>query len=548
MKWRGPEKDGDQWPTLGHQVAWMIQHSCAIPDGEYAGSPYILTDEMYRHLLNLYRLDPKTGRFVHFRGSQIVRPQGWGKGPFSAAWVCAEAQGPALFDRWATKAGVDAWGYEFQAGDPVGRPWPTPLIQITAATESQTDNVFRALIPMIELGNIRADIPDTGQTRINLPGGGRIEPVTSKARSRLGARLTAAVEDQTESWWESNGGRRLADTQRRNLAKMGGRFLETCNSWDPLDESVAQQTSEGKELGVYLDDIEPGPGSIHNKRERRRCMKKVYGDSMTAPKGAEWVPWVPPERIDGEIETLLARDPEQAERFFLNRKMATESAAFDYEKWAALADSKIVVPDKSLIVIGIDGARYDDALALVATDVEQAHQWPLGIWEVPKAEENNDEYEHPFDEVDGTLTDAFSRFQMWRVYIDPGSSTGNITPLVDKWKGRWGDKVVIEWPMNRDTPVGKAVANYAMAINAGDLTHDGDEVMARHIRNARRRKLKALDPDTHRQLWTISKDRPMSPRKMDGAAAGVLSWEARGDAIAAGATKTEKPGAFYAFS
>jgi stage V sporulation protein SpoVS len=36
-------------------------------------------------------------------------------------------------------------------------------------------------------------------------------------------------------------------------------------------------------------------------------------------------------------------------------------------------------------------------------------------------------------------------------------------------------------------------------------------------------------------MHTLSKDRPDSPSKIDGAMAGVLSWEARGDAIAAGA-------------
>src|SRR5262249_14430832 len=161
-----------------------------------------------------YRINPNTGKFVHFRGAQLVRPQKWGKGPFSAAWVCAEAdpEGPVLFDGWDS------------AGQPVGRPWATPWIQITAVSEDQTANVWRALVPMIELGDIRADIPDTGQTRINLPGGGRIEPVTASARSRLGQRLTGAVQDEAHSWLDRNGGWMLADNQRRNLAGMGGRF------------------------------------------------------------------------------------------------------------------------------------------------------------------------------------------------------------------------------------------------------------------------------------------------------------------------------------
>ncbi len=63
MPWRGPEEPGE-FPTLGHQVAAWIEASCAIPDGDYAGAAYVLTDEMYRFLLWYYRLDPDTGLFV----------------------------------------------------------------------------------------------------------------------------------------------------------------------------------------------------------------------------------------------------------------------------------------------------------------------------------------------------------------------------------------------------------------------------------------------------------------------------------------------------
>jgi hypothetical protein len=34
----------------------------------------------------------------------------------------------------------------------MGMPWPTPLIQITAFSEEQTDNIYDALRPMIDDG------------------------------------------------------------------------------------------------------------------------------------------------------------------------------------------------------------------------------------------------------------------------------------------------------------------------------------------------------------------------------------------------------------
>lgn len=505
MPWRGPEEEGEV-PTLGYLVADFIETSCVVPDGDMQGQKYLLTDEMLRFVLLFYRIDPKTGKFFYFRGGQLVRPQKWGKGPFSAALICAEAYGPVLFDGWDAD------------GDPVGRPWATPHIQVTAVSEDQTDNVWRSLQPMIELGDLKADIPDTGLTRINIPGGGLIEPVTSSARSRLGQRVTFCVQDETHSWTKDNGGRRLADNQRRNLAGMGGRWMETTNAWDPVEESVAQQTFEGDSPGVFKDDVDPGSGSVRNKRDRAKMLPRVYGDSY----------WVDLERIDGEIVALIEQgDPEQAERFFLNRKRAQQGAAFDIAKWRNLADVGFIVPDKSIITIGVDGARFEDALGVVATDVRQGYQFVLGAWEVPPSAPEG--YEHPLHEVDGVMLEAFSRYEVARVYVDPQW----IDPLMTAWQARWS-QVVQEWWTHRPTQIGYALRSYKAAIEGKDLSHDGSSVFERHISNARKKYLNAYD-DERRRLWTLAKDRPGSPRKIDLAMAGCLSWEARSDAIAGGA-------------
>jgi len=505
------------FPSLGYEVAALIQSSCAIPDGEHAGEPFVLTDEQLRFLLWHYRLDPETGKFVYFRGSQLVRPQKWGKGPLAAALICAEAhpEGPVLFAGW------DA------AGEPVGKPWPTPHVQVTAVSEDQVENVWRALTPMIELGALAADIPDTGKTRINLSSGGLIEPVTASAVSRLGQRVTFVVQDQTESWTVQNRGRALADNQRRGLAGMGGRWLETPNAWDPAEKSVAQNTSEDDEPGVHLDDVEPGSGSVRNKADRRRMLRRVYGDSH----------WVDLDRIDGEIVALLKRDAAQAERWFLNRKQAGESVAFDPEVIAAQARPGQLPAAGELVTIGIDGARFVDGLGIVATSVTTGLQWPVGIWERPA--DAAADYEHPWNEVDGALREAFESWYVWRVYVDEQY----IEDWVDLWRGRWGEKRIVKWLTNRPRQAGWAVRAYTTAIGAGDWTHNAHPDLERHLRNARRAKLPVLD-ERGVQMHTLAKESRDSPLKMDGAWAGCLAWEARGDAIAAGARKPARAAAF----
>jgi hypothetical protein len=506
-----PRPPEQQFWTLGPVVRHWIESHCVVPDGERMGDPFILTQEMAAFVDAFYAVDAKTKTFVFNRGGQFIRPQKYGKGPFSAALVCAEAAGPVL----------PVWDGDKLTG---GKAWDTPWIQITAVSEDQTANVFRALLPMIQLSDsLDMEIADTGLTRINLPGGGYIEPVTASARSRLGQRITFSVQDETHSWHQSNGGWQLADNQRRNLAGMGGRFMETTNAFDPVENSVAQRTFESKAPGTLIDDADPPAGSIRNKRERRKVMQAVYGDSLK-----EFGGWVDLDRIDAEVEALLEHDPAQAERFFLNRKLASEGAAFDFERWLEKARKRKAPPKGTPIVIGADGALNDDALAVVACEIKTGFVWPLGIWERPP--DAGPDYEHPKHEVDGVVQEALETYSVWRLYADDQW----IEALIERWQNRYGEKRVLVWRTNRPRQIAWAVRNFEQAIHSakGELTHSGDETLTRHIQNSRKRKLLVQD-DHERQMHTLAKPAHHSPLKIDGAMAAVLAWEARGDAIAA---------------
>lgn len=316
MPWRGPDAEGEV-PTLGWVVGEWIEAHCVIPDLDLKGTPYLLTDEMWTFLAHYYRLredaDPerRASAWVYRRG-QLVRPQKWGKSPFSAALICAEAIGPVLFAGWDAD------------GEPVGRPWSTALIQVTASSEDQTDNVYDALVPMIDYGPLADVITDTGATRINLPNDGRIDPVTSKARSRLGQRVTFVVQDETGTWTRGNGGLSLATTQNRGLAGMGARGVEITNAWDPAELSVAQQTYESRSTDIYRDYRQSPKGlSYRNKAERRKIHRAVYGDS--------W--WVDLDRIEADAFEILERDPAEAERFFGNRVVAGSDSWLPDKLW-----------------------------------------------------------------------------------------------------------------------------------------------------------------------------------------------------------------------
>lgn len=525
------------FPTLWVALDW-IQHHCVVPDGPYKGDLFELADWQAWDLVNFYRVKPgakptENATAFHFRRSQIVRPQKAGKAPYTAAHVCVEGVGPALFGGWAE--GGERWDcrdhgcgcgfvYEYEPGEAMGREWPTPLIQITATSEDQTDNIYDALRPMIDDGPLHDLIPKTGEAFIRLPRKGRIDVVTSNARSRLGQRVTFVPQDETGIWTPESGMVRVAETQRRGLAGMGGRSEETTNAWDPSEESVARKTAESKRTDIFRDHpTAPKSLSFANKRERRKILEHVY----------EGVPWINLDAIEAEAAELMETDAPQAERFFGNNLVAGSGRAFNPDRWAELHTPGHKVD--GLVVLGIDGARFQDALAIIATEVETGFQWPIGIWERP---ENAPEgYEHPMGDVDGALQEAMDSYDVWRVYIDPGSSAGNIEPLVEKWQGLYGEEKVLRWAMNRPKQTANAVASYVDAVATGEVSHNGDERFARHIENATKRKVSAKDDDGN-QMYVLAKETSDSPLKIDAAAAAVLSWEARGDAIAEGAEKT----------
>lgn len=516
MSWRGPNEPGE-YPTIGWAVIDWIEEHCVIPDGDRAGDPFVLTDEQARFILRHYRLEPdaavvsgKASSAFTYRRSLLVRPQKWGKGPLTAAMICAEAIGPVLFDGW------DA------AGEPVGRPWPTPWVQVAASSEDQTANVYRALLPMIQEGPLADVIPDTGLTRINLPGGGFIEPVTAEGRSRLGQRITFAVHDEPHSWLKSNGGWQLADTQRRNLAGMGGRSVATTNAWDPAELSDAQRTADANLPDVLLDYPPPPPGSVRNKRERRKVLKTVYGDS-TAERGG----WVDLDRIDAEIEELTSKgDAAQAERFYLNRVVATSDAYFDTEAWHACAEPTDV-PAGATITLGFDGSMVDDWTAIRARWVTDDGVYgftptfadgAVTVW-------NPSDYngEVPRGEVQAAVEHLFDVYDVQRFYCDPELWQSEI----ESWATRWGDKRVVVWATYRTRQMAAALERLRTDVATRSLTHDDCLITASHVANARR----------VRRAGGIVIGKPNEHQKIDAVMADSLAHEAACDVLVAGIPK-----------
>lgn len=529
---------------------WIENH-CVVPDGFRKGERFTLYQYQLDYLAAFYlvrddaRWDPVrpilAPAFVHRRGL-LVGPQKMGKNPLIAAQVCLEGVGPALFAGWAGKdegyvcrehGCRCGWEYPYAEGEPKGMGWPTPLIQITAYTEDSTENTYDALRPMIEAGPLSALIPKTGEEFIRLPNNGRIDTVTSSALARLGQRLTFAPQDEVGIWTKRNSMAKVADTQWRGLAGMGGRASLTSNAWDPAEGSVAQQEYESGAADVYRQFTTPPKNlSYGNKSERRRIHRSVYPPETLRENGGH----IDLDAIEAEAADLAERDQPQAARFFGNMLVTGAGRAFDLDRFKTLAVKRPkVVPDGALITLGIDGSIIWDATALIATEVASGYQWPLGIWERPlTVGPLASDWGVPFDQVDATVDQAFTTWNVWRMYGDPPY----IESWLATWAGRYGKERVVEWYTARSKAMAYGLRAWSSAQAQAEMSHcaDTDEFCAaftRHVGNAVRRPTGYRDDAG--DLWTVEKERQGSPNKIDSVPAAALSWEARNDAITAGA-------------
>lgn len=441
----------------------------------------------------------------------------------------------------------DGWDAD---GQPVGRPWVslrTPWVQLAATSEDQSQNAWAPLLEMLRDGPACDLYPglEPMNSFVNLPKG-RIEPVTAAAVSREGNRPIFAILDQSESWTASNGGVKLAATLRRNLGKTSGSSIESPNAFIPGTGSVAEasaeywrQIQEGRvrDEGLLYDHREaPADTDLTDRESLLRGLAVAYGESAIPAGG-----WVDLDRLVAEIWDP-ATDPQDARAYYLSQITHASDSWLSAPEWAACADPLRVVTDDEPITLGFDGSRHrsrgvTDASALVGCRVADGYVFPIAVWEQP---EGARDWWAPTVEIDALVREVLRSRNVVGFYGDPAADWRG---FIAGWEAVFGAKLPVkasrehpcEWWMGGQnlTKTVRATDQLHSAVVHQEMAHDGSSVLTRHVLNARRRM--------SRVGVIIAKDFPDSPRKIDAAAAAVLAWQARLDALAAGVmTRTVK--------
>lgn len=523
---------------------WIEAH-CIVPDGFRAGAPFKLYQMQGEYLRAFYTVKgtavwvpaaPILAPAFLYRRGLLVGPQKVGKNPLIATQVCLEGVGPALFAGWAGKDDGYAcrdhgcrcgWEYPYELGEPMGMPWPTPLIQITAFSQDSTENTYDALRPMIDNGPLHDLIPHTGEEFIRLPGGGRIDTVTSSNQSRLGNRVTFVPQDELGIWTRLNKMEKVARVQYRNLSGMGGRASLTSNAWDPAENSVAQQEYESASTDVYRQFIQPPKTlSYADKRERHKIHLIVYPEDTRREGGGH----LDLDAIENEAADLVSKDASEAMRFYGNILVAGAGHAVDPDVWDALGDLGWKPPPGMRIGVGFDGSiRWDATVIRGCTQDGRSFIWrswqrpdspgELNLWLA--AHPGKESWEVDRLEVDQAIVELFATYDVGLMLCD----TPYWKTEIEHWAKRYGEKVVLAFDTFVARRFAPATDRWLTAIASGAHRHDADPLTDDHVKAAHKQKVRLSDAeDDGRTLYVLVKG--SDKRRIDGAVTDVLAYEA----------------------
>lgn len=526
--------------TLGYFLAdWLANHA-VVPQGDTAGEYFEPTIDHKIFLANHYIVRPDAQRgeksaAFKYRRSAWVAAQKIGKSPGIAGHALIEFVGPSLFDGFATGSETYrcadyacpcGWEYDYMAGEPMGRPWPTPRIQLAAVVEDQVENTWGALIPMIDNGPLANVIPKTGEQFIRHPSGNRdsrIEIVTSKATSKLGARITAAFPDETGLYNDSNKMREFNNTLIRGLGGMGGRMVESSNPPDATEGSWLQKdTMEAGLPDVYVHHYPP-PKHLDFADDDDRHLIFSYNYQFS--------PWVDLRDIEATAVDLMRENPGEAERFYGNRVVAGTNYWIKQTIWdLRAAEPRIEVKPRTKICLGFDGSETNDWTGFRAETLDFHQFTPTyhngtrsTIWDPRKWNGRI-----PRLEVDSALADILSEYDVVRAYFDPFGWRSELA----EWSAKYGD-LIVEFSTNRLNQMWESLEAFKTIVldDESTFSHDGDETVSIHVRNAVER---AVGGFSKYYIVKASED-----QKIDLTMSSVLAHQATLDAVKSGARVTK---------
>lgn len=465
--------------------------------GDYFGQPWILRPWEREILYRMYELKPNGTRL--WRHVLLGMPKGNAKTELGAAVACVELAGPSVC------SGFDA------KGRPVAELRPSPDIPVAAASFEQADLVFGAARTMLKEGRL-TNLVEPFDTEILLRGRpGRLYRVAAMAGTNDGGRPTMNVRDEVHEWTGTK--ERVHLVLQNNLAKRANTWALDISTagWDSqslLGKMYAQgrriqagEASAGGFLMIWFQaPTERADGTAYDLENERDFAEAC---KLANPALGDFV------SLDNLRDRYRAMPEFEFRRYHLNQWTSAPDRWLPDGAWEARTRAGWVPPDGTPLVLGFDGSWNRDCTAIVGATLDRPrHLFPVRLWERPSGQAK---WNVATEDVKQELRNACARWKVQAVGCDPFRWQEVIGALLEE------GLPILEWPSHQPGRMAPACTQFYNGVVNGDMTHDGNPDVTRHIQNC----VMKVDSRGPR----ITKENPNSERHIDLAVCGVIAYD-----------------------
>jgi phage terminase large subunit-like protein len=472
------------------QCKWMEKY-LVHSEGDAFGKPFRLIDFHRRFVWKAGELNPDGSR--KYTRALLGLPKGNSKTELAAAFSLCELAGPVVFDGWRSD------------GKPRGRARTAPDIPVAAASFEQADELFRSACTMIKEGPL-APFFDVFDTEI-LPkqGPGRMYRVAAAAGTNDGKRPTFFVADELHEW--------IGNKERVHLVLSNGRAKRN-DAWELAISTAGWDTTSllGK-LYAHGKRVQAGeeedPTFLFEWLEASKDFDLSDPQQLREaicscnPGIGHWL------KLENIVEKYHTIPEHEFRRYFLNQWTSAPTRWLPAEAWDACSVKAHDIGEHDRVVLGFDGSYSGDSTAIVGATMDPVpHLFVVAAWEKP---EGVADWKVDSLDVEQAIRNFCASHTVESIACDPHRWQRSLSLLEQE------GLPIIAWPSHSASYMSPACQAFERAVIAGQLTHDGDERLAKHISNC----VVKVDSRGPR----ITKDYKDSSRKIDIAVAAVIAHD-----------------------
>ena len=376
-----------------------------------------------------------------------------------------------------------------------------------AAEKEQARIVFQDAKRMIEASPELSEMTKLYRDAIELPSTGSVYRVLSaEAYSKEGLNPSATIFDElhAQPTRELFDVMSLAMGARGNLATLIAITTAGVKTDSTGQDSICYSlynygkkcaTGEVVDPSFFMAWWEAPPESDHREPETWKLANPGYGDICAAD----------------DFESAVRRTPEPEFRTKrCNQWVSSATGWLPTGSWEACA-GEVDLTDKDYI-IGFDGSFSGDSTVLVGATVEEQPQvFMIKAWE-KDTQIHDDQWRVDILEVENTIRDYVkANPRIKEIACDPYRWSRTMEILQDE------GYPIVEYPSTNARRMVPACARFADAVLDGNMIHDGDPLLARHLSNSVV-KVDNLGP-------RIVKENRNSNRRIDAAVAAVIAFD-----------------------